>query len=294
MAAASPAPTLVSTTTAVASIAPGTAEQRLAQGLGIAGGARGSLTRCVSRLGALRRALLVGENKNNNAPIEEDCADSSTAEASAIITASNANTAKEDLLRELQLMQLDLTKLALAVQRRRLENDEQQNLASSSSSCISDGDDDDDDDDDGDGKNSNGLLLTRMEDRVWEQRRQLAASRSTLANRREYEVLAKLASSKHPVARRVLQRRTETVEQELKQVRQKLQIAEQHQHIRQAQIQNLLQCLLDLKQDVNEPLPQKESADGNDDEMDGENTAGTNNGTAPMEVDDEGDLYGDL
>ena len=89
-----------------------------------------------------------------------------------------------------------------------------------------------------------------------------------------------------------MQQRTETVEQELKQVRQELQIAEQHQHIRQAQIQNLLQCLLDLKQDVNEPLPQTENADGND-EMDGENT-GTND-TAAMEVDnDDGDLYGDL
>jgi hypothetical protein len=214
-------------------------QQRLAAGLGNKGGARGSLTRCAGRLGSLKRALDNEEeeeennssNKNpeNETNVENNNDASSPPEATSTTTVA---AAAELLSRELQLAHIEMTKLFLLARRQEVELEQLH------------------------GSSLQTLLKKIATERatVDRLRLQLQQASSTVACQREYESLAKLASSRHPTARRVLQDQMDHVQAQLDQAQQDFKMATSHVEIREKQFHLLIQCMLDLKQSLSEPL----------------------------------------
>jgi hypothetical protein len=249
-------------------------QQRLAAGLGNKGGARGSLTRCAGRLGSLKRAFEDEEEDNNNNQETETNVEKSNTDASppeATTTTTTVAAAAELLSRELQLAHIEMTKLFLLARRQDVELEQLR-----------------------------GSSLTILQEQIATERatvdlmrRQLQQASSTVACQREYESLAKLASSRHPTARRVLQDQMDQVQAQLDQTQQDFKVATSHVEIRERQFQLLIQCMLDLKQSLSEPLDSMNPTDSGATDTAAMEGVEKSNG----DNDDEnegGALYGDL
>jgi len=229
--------------------------QRLSARLGNKGGARGSLTRCAGRLGSLQTALQNESGEDRSEAIAQ---------------------AKAELTREIQLMQIEMTKTVLMIQCNQLELQQTQ---------------------------TNIAPLIEEERQVVEKlRSELSQASASQTCQQEYETLAKLASSRHPTSRRALQQQMNDIEQELESTNRDLETATSQVHVREAQFQMLLQCMLDLKQSLNESLElaehEKIRSENSDEREEGEQLEDE---AEPMDAeptkedkDDEGELYEDL
>lgn len=212
-------------------------QNRLLAGLGIKGGARGSLTRCVARLQ------------------DEDAA------------------AADALVRELEHSQIEITKLLLTLQKNQMEL----RVVQKDTEKFHE--------------------QTETERAVVEGKRtELKQQLEVTACEREYDALAKLCANRHPTSRRVLQQQLDAVTEQCKQTKGELQTSKAQVEVRQAQFQLLMQCILDLKQSLTEPLYvkiQEKDADESEQEE------GQADETEDMDVDtterkNEEDLYDDL
>jgi chromosome segregation ATPase len=240
------------TTTAKGALAVPTPEiyqQRLSAGLGLAGGARGSLTRTVGKL--------------------TDWQQQQQQQAAETTDKDDGESSRDNLVRELQLMELEMTKLILMHQRQELE------LREASKMNDRNGDDE--------------LATNRAAvEELLDQTKQAASTQSCLT---EYESLAVLAVQRHPVSSRALQDQLKAVQDEYKETEKALAKATADVAVRNAQFQSLMQTLLDLKQSLTEPLEQTTTTkpgDADDDKP------------LPMDiepgekVEEDAELYGDL
>ena len=240
------APQIAATTPAMVGPTPDIYQQRLSAGLGLSGGARGSLTRTVGKL--------------------IDWQQQQQQQAADATDQDDGESARDNLVRELQLMELEMTKLILMHQRQQLELRE--------ASKINDLSGDDE------------LATNRAAvEELLDQTKQAASTQSCLT---EYESLAVLAVQRHPVSSRALQDQLKAVRDEYEETGKALGKATADVAVRNAQFQSLMQSLLDLKQSLTEPLEQTTTAKPGDDKP------------SPMDVEPaekgEGDaeLYGDL
>lgn len=224
---------------------------RLWVGLGNKGGAKGSLTKCVTRVGA------------------------------ALRNASDQN--KEAAIRELEHQRMDLLKLVWMVQRNQLELSALRASIDTTKQQASD----------------ESVV-------VQEKRKELQKQLTVTACEREYEALAKLAATRHPTSRRALQQQLDCVSLKTRETEEAIQKTQKEVAIRQSQFQLLMQCVLDLKQSLQEPLDvsgvvevgetaMSQELKDDDDEKDENKQDAVN----AMEVEPtvpaaEEDLYGDL
>lgn len=254
-------------------------QQRLAHGLGVKGGSRGSLTRCVGRLGRLQRAVAAAaQQQGGNA---------------------DATTAASSLLaREIQLLHVEMTKLALVARQR------QGALAAAAAEESHDDDDND--------ANTNNTNHTNIDAQLRQARRAVQTlrvrhgrARATLACRTEYECLAKVAATRYPTPRRVLRERLRAATDATAAAVAESALLTQRRAVREGQFAALVQCLLDLKQSLAEPLPvdaattrQKETDDGGNamevDKPAGAAATDDDDLEEQEEDDEEGALYEDL
>jgi hypothetical protein len=240
------------TTAALVVPTPEIYQQRLSAGLGLAGGARGSLTRTVGKLTDWQQQQ-----------------QQQAAETTAKDAGDDGESSRDNLVRELQLMELEMTKLILMHQRQELE------LREASKMNDRNGDDE--------------LATNRAAvEELLDQTKQAASTQSCLT---EYESLAVLAVQRHPVSSRALQDQLKAVQDEYEETEKSLAKATADVAVRNAQFQSLMQSLLDLKQSLTEPLEQTTttgSGDADDDKP------------LPMDIEpaekgeEDAELYGDL
>jgi hypothetical protein len=193
------------------------------------GGQRGSLTRCVQKYETYRAKCLANDNHD----------------------------AKDDLQRELQLFEVELTKQILW--EKGLERQVQKNKQK---------------------------ISTRDEEIVTLQHK--VKESSTKANQfletqnclSEYEALAKLINDTHPTSQQDLNLKLSVIQEERAKVDQEIEEADQILKVRQAQFQLLIQYMLDLKRSIKEDADDDKAAENSEHQ------------TVAMEVDDN--LYGDL
>ncbi|GAX23267.1 hypothetical protein FisN_21Hh048 [Fistulifera solaris] len=181
-------------------ITPKVLHQRLLVGLGNKGGAKGSLTKCVARIGAVLR--------------DPDDA-----------------TLKEAAVRELEHQQLEFMKLYWMVHRNQIE------LETLHSSI-----------------NITKQQASEESVIVQEKRKKLRKQLTVTACEREYEALAKVATTRHPTSRRALQQQLDRVLEQQRETEDAVKRTKKEVAIRQNQFQLLMQCLFDLKQSLQEPL----------------------------------------
>jgi hypothetical protein len=166
------APQTAATTADVVVPTPEIYQQRLSAGLGLAGGARGSLTRTVGKL--------------------TDWQHQQQQQAAETTDQDDGESAREILVRELQLMELEMTKLILMHSRQELE------LREASKRNDLSGDDE--------------LATNRAAvETLLDQTKQAASTQSCLT---EYESLAVLAVQRYPVSNRALQDQLKAVQDE--------------------------------------------------------------------------------
>lgn len=216
-------------------------EQRITAGLALKGGSRGSLTRCVGRLGQLAAAL------DDHAP--------------------TSDAARLALQREIQIMHVEIVKLVLVAQRQRAELD--------------------------------ALPATQAEvDRttVQDLRTARQRARDQVACQREYETLAKVAATRYPTPRRVLQAKLATVDAESDAAATQLAALEAETRLREAQFAALVQCLQDFKQSLTEPVEASEAVNNTTEAMEVDQPMSDNKGDKEDQEeenddDEEGALY---
>jgi len=213
---------------------------RLHAGLGIAGGARGSLTKCAA--------------------------------------SSHSKT-------DLQLQQIELTKLWLTVQRNaaELKELEQQQAASTTTASAQ--------------------AQQQKQPSMAELRSELERLRQVQSCLQEYEALAKLTVGRHTVSETKLQSKVQQMEEETQKAVADLQQLRAACRVRQGQFHVLQQCILDLQQSLQEPVVLQENeleqAAAQDDDVE-EDVMDVDEGDAKqppkdMEDDEEGELlYGYL
>jgi hypothetical protein len=182
----------------------------------------------------------------------------------------------QDLEREIQLYQVDMKKMLLQIKAHRMESKQ---LDQS---------------------------LQEVEQRTSQERQALVELRTQVKRAKrsrscleEYEVLAKLANQRPP--RRILEEGMNKVQQELTKVKQEETKAAHELITREKQFSLLMQCMLDLKRSLTEPLNDVEestetpgnskiarSAQDDDDEEEGAVNEDA------METEETDPLYGDL
>lgn len=221
-------------------------QTRLLAGLGIKGGARGSLTRCVARLGDVQHAA---------AESQEEAADA--------------------LQRELEHQQIEMTKLLLTLQRNQMELRVVQ-------------------------KETEACRKQAESERtvVEEKRTELQQQLEVTACEREYDALAKLCANRHPTSRRVLQQQLGAVTKQCQQTKVELQTSKAQVQVRQAQFQLLMQCILDLKQSLTEPLDvkidEKDADESEEEEGQANESENMDVETTEQQKNEDEDLYEDL
>jgi hypothetical protein len=243
------APQTATTTAVMVVPTPAIYQQRLSAGLGLAGGARGSLTRTVGKLTDWQHYQQEQQQQAAETTDQDD-----------------GESSRDNLVRELQLMELEMTKLILMHQRQELE------LREASKRNDRNGDDE--------------LATNRAAvEELLDQTKQAASTQSCLT---EYESLAVLAVQRHPVSSRALQDQLKAVQDEYEDTEKALTKATADVAVRNAQFQSLMQSLLDLKQSLTEPLEQTTTSEAGD---------GT---PLPMDIEpaekgeEDAELYGDL
>ena len=229
-----------------------TIHERLQAGLGLKGGSRGSLTRCVGRLGQAKAAALADDGDTN---------------------AAAATAMTDSLIREIEFMHLEMTKLVLMAQRQRAELEEMPTLPSSNTHDTE--------------------KVTQARQAVQLLRHQRAVAHATLACQREYESLAKVACSRYPTPRRVLQQKLDTLLASRKQAAAELHTIQAQIAVREKQVAALLQCLSDLQQSLQEPLVLT-PAEETDTPMQVDDNEKDQQNYDAMEPDEDGALYDDL
>ena len=186
---------------------------RLHAGLGIAGGGRGSLTKCATTV------LRQQQQQGDDADLQQ--------QQQAAIT-------------EFQLQQLELTKLFLGVQRnaaeiRQLEEEAQtRNEATTNQSAAQTQTT----------ASDNVASLSAL-------RSELARLQQVQSCLQEYEALARLTvGGRHTVSEHLLQKTVSEMEAQQRQAHAQWRAAAAVGRVRQAQVQCLQQCLADLQQSV--------------------------------------------
>lgn len=162
-----------------------------------------------------------------------------------------------DLHREVSLVQLELHKLVQMRQRNEQETAQIESLEPQ---------------------------IQQEYEKVQQLRQQLTQASTAQSCLQEYETLAKLAFTRHKTSRKVLEAQLVALKEEYQTIIKESREATAQEAVRTAQFQLLMQCMLDLKQSLKEPL--EELVPSQSDEM-VEETAGT-------AMDTEEGLYGDL
>lgn len=258
---------------------------RLSLGSTSQSGSRGSLTRCAVRLGHF-----VAQQQQQQEPPPKEGEPPDDERATAVVVSSS--TEVTEVVHELQLAQLELTKLFLQLERYQSENKE---------ALLPQ---DTDEEVDVSYQNDVTQQLAKERQSVQELRRELQQAQLAQSCLEEYESLAKMTSSRHPTSRRILQSNVQAVEAELKETQHKLGTLHGQLQVRRAQFQLLMQSMLDLKQSLQEPLEldegEKQQQDDDSkmqiDDMEG--TLTTKKGEEKPEEGEEDDndeaLYNDL
>lgn len=198
-------------------------QQRLEIGAISTNGARGSLTRCAR---------------------------------SVLRTTADLST-KDECLRELQLLQLEMLNRVAVLERYDLD------VAATDTSAIE-------------------AEIAEEQAVVAALREELHQASSAQTSQMEYESLAKLVNTRHPTSRRVLQQQLDDLKAQHDEMQHELRQKEGQVKVREAQFHWFLQSMLDLKQSLTEPV-ELDAEEGEEMEME------------PQEEDDEeGELYGDL
>lgn len=207
-----------------------TLQYRLETGnIGKLGGQRSSLTRCAQKYGAFQVRLL---------------AEHPDAEA--------IETSKQDLVRELELFELEMRKLILwqqQLERQVKRNQEQQQKRE--------------------------LEITMLSKQVKESSNQSKMAREIQGCFAEYEILAKLINDNHPTPIDDLQQQIDGMRSDVNEVGEETNTKDKILKVREAQYQLLIQYMIDMKRSVEEET--------NDDQLEK---------PAPMEIQDSlyGDL----
>lgn len=208
------------------------------QNFGKTGGQRGSLTRCAQKYGSFQVAL-----------------SSTTIDAKAI------ESTKDDLVREVELFELELTKLILLQQN--LEKQVKRNRTAEA---------------------ERDQAIKKAQEKVVESRSLAEQSLRRTNCLSEYESLAKVIHEHHPTSSDELQKRIEGLRDELSGLEGEIASRDETLKVREAQYQLLIQYMMDLKRTIEED---------DDGEKENEETpsGASDDKPQPMEVDD---LYGDL
>ena len=214
--------------------------------MGKFGGQRGSLTRCAQKLGALQRAQ---QEQENNKDDDEDATRS-----------ASVATAKQELARELQVFELEMTKMILQQQQRDKQVQSNTEILETRQAEISE--------------------LQQTVSASAKQAHHALSQRSALA---EYEALAKLILEKHPVGQDELQQQIANIQQQSQALDEEMRSTAEATQVRSAQFSLLIQYMNDLKRSLNEDDKEDKNPSGKRKES----------GDDAMDVDD-GDLYGDL
>lgn len=213
---------------------------RLLTGLGNKGGARGSLTKCVERLEAYLADVDYGAidqqaesnppgPNNNSPPAPSAKEDPILAEDGALSPSMPSSLSL--LLRELKHQHLEMYKLVLLRERlgREIQSVKERTDARKAETVASN-------------------------EVVQQKRRQLQQQLTVTACEREYEALAKLVVNRHPVGQRRLRNELDKLNEDIALAKAQLNQARAESAIRKGQFQLLVQCILDLKQSLQEPL----------------------------------------
>jgi hypothetical protein len=198
-------------------IKPDTYQHRLSVGLGLAGGSRGSLSRTVGKLAQWQEQSATTHGVDDTA-------------ISSGSSSSSGTSARDNLVNELQLMQLEMIKLILMHQRQELE------FQAASTETGNAGD-----------LESNRAAVRDL----LGQTKQAASTQSCLA---EYESLAVLAAQRHPVGSRILQDQLRQVQDNYAATEGALAKATADVAVRSTQFHSLMQSLFDMKQSLNEAV----------------------------------------
>jgi hypothetical protein len=155
-------------------------------------------------------------------------------------------SAKEDeeLDRELRLLQIEMNKHLLILDRVRCEIrqlDEEQAAACSTSSPS--------------------RLLSDLSQQVTSLRRQVSTAQQAQSCQVEYEALAALLHRRHATSFRALQSQAESIEKQIESASREVQHKQSTARVRSSQIQLLVQSIMDLKQS----LLVNDAANGTDD-----------------------------
>lgn len=207
------------------------------------GGQKGSLTRCVQKF------VLLNQSGSNNDEREEE-----------------EDKKLQSLKQELQLYQMELTRLVLLQQN--LEKEIQENDTVS--------------------KKEIQQQIKELSDQVETTSAEADRARQVESCFLEYEALAKLANSKNQSSSRQLRNEIEKIQQQILEYEQQEKKLDQILKIRQSQFQLLIQHMHDLKRSLDDTEEEGEGEGhiANEDQMLVENDKG---------ADDNGDgLYGDL
>jgi len=215
------------------------------QNFGKSGGQRGSLTRCAQKYGSFQSELLLSPS---SAPNNADNND------------NNIGKIKLDLVREVELFNLEITKLIL------WSNNLETQIK------------------------RNKVIQSKRDKEIIDMKNQVVESsvRTNTSLRRrncimEYESLAKVINDKHPISSTELKKQIDEIKLEISMLEDETVAKDEKLKVRGSQYQLLIQYMLDLKQSIKE----------DDDENDGDGV--DNNKPKSMEVDeDDDDLYGDL
>lgn len=207
------------------------------------GGQKGSLTRCVQKF-----ALYAQEGSNSS------------------------SKARDELLQDLKLYQLDLTRRVLLQQNLEKERNENEKNALNLKQEIAD-------------------LTTQVKESF----QKAESAKQVQSCFMEYEALAKLANSNSTTSSRQLRSEIQKVKQEIAEYEQEEAKLDKTLYVRSSQFQALIQCMLDMKRSLEDKQLEediekhvKKTKEAKDNEEEDSKPAATD-----MQV-DEDDLYGDI
>lgn len=123
---------------------------------------------------------------------------------------------------------------------------------------------------------------------------ELATAQAQQSCKRDLESLAEIALSKYPVSQRQLQTELRAVEEEIATTQKQWKQAQAEYNLRTAQVQNLLQSVMDLKQSLSEPVEDLLPVKSNNDNDEGDEEVEDDMDVEPTDVTNDDALYTDL
>lgn len=194
--------------------------QRLVQGVGAGNAVRGSLSKCANKYREFLRIYFSGEG------------------------ADAVETAKQDLIRDINLYQVDMKKIVLSL----LALEEDTRVVETD---IADTED----------------QIERVRKEIEELRTEHPEAKQIRRNLEEYEALAKMAGTRP--ARRLLEERTAEVQSELRSFETSILKNKERKSVREKQFRLFMRSMLDLKESIDEDTEmgeRNEKEDGEEDE----------------------------